>query len=355
MFRQIINKIHLYLGLVSGLIVIIVALTGCIYAFEEEIRSLSQKPEVKIEVSNEARISIQQVIEAVKVKDVKAKITQMMIPGKSDKSISVNTKDKKSYQVNPYTAKVTEGNSARKDWLAINLKLHRELLLGKVGKTIILWNAWFFVFILISGFILWLPKKLKHLKQVLKIKRNAGTKKFTFDLHTVAGFYALPFLIVIVATGIHISNHGKDNGPKLQSTMIANIDKNIVPDKALKQILTSEPTKNIRIFFPKDSVDVLKISLIYPSKGLRKESSFTFDQYSGKLLKSITYNEESLWDKLWKSDVEIHTGKIGGIFGKIIAFLISLTTVSLPITGFMIWRNKQRKSPKKVKKEFVNA
>lgn len=40
--KKIIGKLHLWLGLSSGIVVFIVAITGCIYAFQEEIQDLTQ-------------------------------------------------------------------------------------------------------------------------------------------------------------------------------------------------------------------------------------------------------------------------------------------------------------------------
>ncbi|MEJ4087351.1 PepSY-associated TM helix domain-containing protein [Galbibacter orientalis] len=37
-FRIINDEIHLWLGLISGIIVFIVSITGCFYAFEREIK-----------------------------------------------------------------------------------------------------------------------------------------------------------------------------------------------------------------------------------------------------------------------------------------------------------------------------
>ena len=39
-FKKLILKIHLWLGLSSGLIVVILGITGCLYAFEEELRPI---------------------------------------------------------------------------------------------------------------------------------------------------------------------------------------------------------------------------------------------------------------------------------------------------------------------------
>src|SRR5690606_23926315 len=40
--KKIIGKIHLWLGFTSGPLVFIIAITGCIYAFQEEIQNLTQ-------------------------------------------------------------------------------------------------------------------------------------------------------------------------------------------------------------------------------------------------------------------------------------------------------------------------
>src|SRR5688572_28982504 len=40
--RKLIGKMHLWLGLSSGLVVFIIAITGCLYAFQDEINNLTQ-------------------------------------------------------------------------------------------------------------------------------------------------------------------------------------------------------------------------------------------------------------------------------------------------------------------------
>ena len=42
-FKKAIRKIHLWLGLSSGLIVFIIAITGCLYAFQEEIQNTTEE------------------------------------------------------------------------------------------------------------------------------------------------------------------------------------------------------------------------------------------------------------------------------------------------------------------------
>ena len=49
-FKKLIGKIHLWLGLSSGLVVLFLGITGCILAFEVEIRNLTESfRNVKVE------------------------------------------------------------------------------------------------------------------------------------------------------------------------------------------------------------------------------------------------------------------------------------------------------------------
>jgi uncharacterized iron-regulated membrane protein len=54
-------------------------------------------------------------------------------------------------------------------------------------------------------------------------------------------------------------------------------------------------------------------------------------------------------DMVQRMNYDIHVGAIGGLAGKIIAFLSSLIVGSLPITGFIIWWGRRQKSSSKVR------
>lgn len=43
---------------------------------------------------------------------------------------------------------------------------------------------------------------------------------------------------------------------------------------------------------------------------------------------------------------DLHVGSIGGIWTKIIAFLVCIILASLPVTGFIIWWGKKKKGKK---------
>jgi uncharacterized iron-regulated membrane protein len=66
-------------------------------------------------------------------------------------------------------------------------------------------SALVFCFLLISGLVLWFPKKLKYLKQALTIKTSAKWARLNYDLHNTLGFYTCLVLFFIAVTGLYIT------------------------------------------------------------------------------------------------------------------------------------------------------
>src|SRR5690606_33090151 len=58
-----------------------------------------------------------------------------------------------------------------------------------------------FVVMLISGLVLWWPKK-KKAKQRFTIKWNARWRRKNYDLHNVMGFYVMWIALVLALTGL---------------------------------------------------------------------------------------------------------------------------------------------------------
>lgn len=347
-FRELVNKLHLIVGLASGVIVLIVALTGCVWAFEEEIRYLTQREQLFVMPRTDAeRVPVSQVVAAVNEAEPDVKVGQIRLFGDAERAVQVFTKDKQLLTVNPYTAQVLDKHDQESDWLLINLNLHRTLLLGDVGKKIVYWNAWLFGFMLLSGFVLWLPARLRQWRSSLGVKWTAKRAKRTYDLHSVLSFYAIPFLLLIVATGIDMASH--DDKKKKKPVVYAPLGNNAVLDRAIALVLKQDAFEVVRVNLPKDSLNPLRVSVSYPTSGLRKESSFSFDPANGQMQEAKRYNDMPFAVRFWKSDYELHTGRILGLFGKCIAFAVSLTAASLPVTGFLIWCNNRRKAKTKPK------
>lgn len=323
----------------------IVALTGCVWAFEEEIRYVTQHDQLFVTPQSTPRVSVSQVLQTVQKADPSVQVNQIRLFGDPEKAVQVFTKDKHLLTVNPYSGQLLANHNQENDWLLINLKLHRTLLLGDMGKKIIYWNAWIFAVMLLTGFVLWLPARLRQLRASLTVKWQAKRAKRTYDLHSVLGFYAIPFLLLIVATGIDMASHGEKK--KEKPIAYGKFTSALIADRAVASVLGQDAFETVRINLPKDSLNPLRVVITYPTSGLRKESTFTFDPATARRLDAKLHTQLSFTERFWKSDYELHTGRILGLFGKVVAFVVGLVAASLPVTGFLIWWDRRQKARKK--------
>jgi uncharacterized iron-regulated membrane protein len=380
--RKIINKIHLILGLTSGLVVFIVSLTGCLYVFEEEIRDFTQAKYLYVNPENKAKIPVNEAVAIAEKAFPQEKITQVRWKTAPESTVMVRTKSNKMISLHPYSGEVIGTRDMETDFLNVVEHIHTSLLLGDVGSEIIKWNVLIFFVLLITGIILWFPKNVKFLKQAFSVKWSARWKKINYDFHSVYGFYLSWILLFISLTGIWwMFDSVKDfvywatNSKQIYKEKVVSTPPHAEKIKSeVQQVRFSEDTNNevitknnltkselvqhcylhaaeqgkgfnqVFVTLPQDSLATIRVLFRYPYTSLvRNQSNFYYDRYSGQLLRADLYQNYSTGDKVRSSNYDLHTGRMFGMTGKILAFLASLFATSLPITGFLIWWNKRKR------------
>lgn len=359
--KLISGKLHLWLGLCSGLVVVIVSLTGCLFVFEEEIRNLTQK-EIRFikPIPGKEFISINTLHACIQKELPNETIKQIRIFSAPDKAWQVHLTEEKAAAINPYTGALIKIYS-RKDWLSIVEKIHTSLLLGNTGKWIIKINVALFLVLLITGIILWWPSNKARRKQSFKVKWNASGKRINYDFHNVFGFYSSLLLLLIVLTGLYMSfdwmkrlayfatgsNYLKITPSKINTPAGAEI---MLTSAAVYNTATQQypGAAETHINMPQKNGEAFKIKMHYPSPTYKKVNELLFNPYSGEIITAALYKNYNAGDIIKHSNRDLHTGAFWGLFGKILAFLASLIAASMPITGFAIWwvRTKKKKPVK---------
>lgn len=349
------RTVHLWLGLASGLVVVVVSLTGCLYVFEEEIRDVTQTEQRFVKPQpQQPRQSVNAMLAGLAISFPHEKPRQVRTYAATNRAYVVHFENDKAVSWNPYTGRFTT-QYARQDWLAVVEKLHTSLLLGEVGKWIIRVNILIFLALLITGLVLWWPKAKAQLRQAFSLKWNASGKRLNYDLHNVGGFYASWFLLVITLTGMWWSFDWTKRAVYFMTGSHYEKPKPVLSDttrqltrfpaaNAYQQATLAHPGFNeVHLTLPKNAKEAVRVRLIYPYNWFRKSNHLFFDQFSGRLLKTELFTDYSAGDKVKHTNYDLHTGRLFGLPGKILAFLVSLFAASLPITGFYIWWNKRRK------------
>ena len=227
--RGIVQKVHLVLGLASGVIVFGVALSGAIYVFEEEIRSLYQESYTRVpprdqgsrlpasELARRGEIALTGALGVVE--SLSTGLGLSLDPTHAATFWGHREKPNLYYQVylDPYTGVVLRVQN--QDWDPIELvrSFHQSLLLPyDIGHQIVGWSVVVFLAMLVTGLVLWWPRRSARqhpgaVRAKFTIRWQARFRRVNYDLHSVLGFYVLIVGLIIAVTGLVWSFTWVDN------------------------------------------------------------------------------------------------------------------------------------------------
>lgn len=377
--KKAVGKLHLWLGMISGLLVFIISITGALYAFQEELQDLTQ-PYRFVEERQ------QEMLPPSKLKT----IAQRNLPGKEIHAVAYFGKARAAQVIfyhyepsyydivfmNPYDGEVLNVKDMNTDFFRLVLMGHFYLWLPPaIGQPLVASATLVFVFMLISGIVLWWPKNKSAAKQRFSIKWNAKWRRKNYDLHNVLGFYACVFALVFAITGLvwgfqwfaqglYTAAGGKKS---LAYYDPVSSDSSFVEQAALPAIdriwlhmRQQYPlAKELEVHVPETDSSSIAANVNEEEGTHWKMTYHYFDQYSLKELPVDhiygNFKHADFADKLMRLNYDIHVGSIWGFPGKCLAFLASLVAASLPLTGIFIWWGRRKKSKQKCKQVPVTS
>ena len=379
--RKLFRKLHLWLSLPFGLIIMTTCLTGALLVFEKEITELVRHDSYTIPVRKTQILSLQSLLERVaRETPDSVQITSVTIPSDFRRAYTVGlSKPRRAgVLVDPYTGKIV-GQSGRLPFFTTVRELHRWLLDSMKpdsegifwGRVIVGTSTLLFVFILLTGLFLWWPKKLKGVGKRLKISLRQGRQRLFTDLHTVGGVYVFVLLLAMAMTGLtwsfewyrtgfykvfgaEMAEAGKgDKGPKKDKSKDVPREEGAEQAKLPASYIYWEEVVSYVIEVSEADYPEITIKdgeVEVPLAGLgnsRAADSFRFDKKTGQVTEYKAYREAKRDKKLRGWIYSVHTGTWGGLFTRICYVLAALFGASLPLTGYYIFY--QRKWGKKRK------
>ncbi len=381
--RKTILQLHKILGLTTGTVLFIVSITGCLWVFKEEIESFYDDYKY---VNPEKR----DFITASKVK----RIAEQIIPEKTihgviysqpNEAIEVvfyEAEPEVFYQsvfLNPYTGDFIKKVNNNSGFFAFVLKGHLRLWLpDAIGSRVVSYSILLFLIIVISGLFLWWPKNKKNWRQRLKLDWNSKTrwKRKNFDLHTVTGFYISSLGLILAFTGCVMAFNwfyfivyvaaGGDKAPQFiipesTSTYVYKSDNMPVYDQLIPLLYKQyKNAKSFELHYPENDTTSVLVE-VSNSRGLYYNMDYLFfDQHTLQEIETPSiygkYKDAKFADKVIRMNYDIHIGAIGGIVGKIIAFLTSLICATLPVSGILLWYGRSyKKKPMKPTRKTIDV
>lgn len=390
--RKFLNDIHLYAGLISGLIVIAVCLSGTIYVYNTEIRETADSERYFVETSGEKK-SLDELKSLVET-ELQGEVVSANVFQAEDRSVQFGVKTEgaerpTTYYVDPYSGEILADNSEKtgaETFMGYMFSLHRWLLLNEIKEPILesMTNmelgrfingvaTLLFLLGVITGIFIWFPQKVKNWKQGLKIKWSGNWKRINHDLHNTLAFYSLIFLFIMAATGPFWSYQWYKEGwqktwdtyqapqaagnqaggavgerggtPEKPSEVAAVEPLTISLDLAVAASNSSLPYEgNLRVSLPNKpdgDISVSKSRTGFFAKA--GADQLTLNPANMEVIEAKLFSNLPVRQQIGRSVKALHTGEIFGQFTKFIWFVACLIATSLPITGTLIWWNKRKK------------
>lgn len=361
--KKIFAKIHLWLSLPFGIIIAIVCLTGAILVFETELLELRYpsryfvKEEKALPLSptrliNKAR---RQLPDSIKINGIRIssdpkRAYQLVLPGK-----------KAACFINPYTGGITGIDNGQGFFMQM-MRLHRWLLDAykrdgsfSLGKAVVGYATLALAVILISGLVIWFPRNRKVLKNRLKIKTRAGSRRFFYDLHVSGGFYATLLLLVLTLTGLTWS-FGWYRTAFYTAFGVGTSQTQTHAPAPAAQKKTSGPADyaqwaNVLATLQNHYPDFNSITIQdgtatvstadYGNTG--GSDRYSFDPATGEITGAQLYKDLPKSGKIRGWIYAVHVGSWGGITTRILSCLVSLLGAVFALTGYYFWIKKRKR------------
>jgi uncharacterized iron-regulated membrane protein len=377
---------HFYAGIYVIPFLIMLSLTGLVILYKNQIEAAQYRD--KIFVTPGSQVTSPEVqLQAVRTAYPDATVSEY-IPAKAvnrSNQFSVVTTNEKELTVfvNPYSAEVLGEVDKATTWNNLANTIHGTFLLGDSGDRLIEIAAGLAIMLVITGLYLWWPRNKQGLYGTLIPRFSQGKRVAWRDLHSSVGFYIAIGLVFFLVSGmawtgvwgekyvqawnsypaekwnnvpLSDDTHESMNHASLEEVPW-NLEQTPLPNSGSMTGADGIPTGisvnldsvskyakdngfiGFRIALPKDATGVYTLSADTSSGDItdaRKDRTIHLDQYTGKKLADIGWQDYSLVAKGMAAGIALHQGDMGW-WNKILNTVFCLAVLFISLSGVVMW------------------
>jgi uncharacterized iron-regulated membrane protein len=378
-FRSAIFWMHLIAGAAAGVVVLIMSITGVALTYEKQMLEWADRGAWTAPSPADARHLPPETLLA-KVAEARpgAAPTGVTLRANSAAPATVTLEGNTSLLVDPYSGAIIGAPPAGlRAFFRTMTVWHRYLALEgasrATGKAVTGAANLAFLFIVVSGLYLWLPRVWTwiQVKNVLWFRGGLPGKARDFNWHNVIGFWSAVPLAVVVAGAVPISYPWASNlvyrlagdrppaaaAPAPPAAAPEPVSASGL-DAAWSRAQAQVPSwRTISVRLPaKSSPLTLTVDDGYGGQPQKRET-LTIDRGTGEIAKAETFADLSAGRQARSWLRFAHTGEFYGLAGQTIAGIVSAGGVVLVYTGlalacrrFLSWIRRRRSQAVEVPK-----
>jgi len=208
LLRKAVFQIHLWSGIGFGLYLLVVSVTGSIVVYSNELYRAATRAPIVVAPSG-PRLNDAELKAAVTHMYPEYAVVSIGAGQKPDQAVSVTlsgNRGRKDRLFNPYTGSDL-GDSVPISIHLVSrlLELHDDLLAGPTGRSVNGFGAVMLIVLALTGIVVWWPG-IKNWRRSLVLRRSVGWRRFTWDLHSVIGFWLFAFILLFGLSGVYLGN-----------------------------------------------------------------------------------------------------------------------------------------------------
>ena len=249
----------------------------------------------------------------------------------------------------PETGREQGRRAETEGFVNIAFKLHSSLMLQDIGKALLAWIALSYLFLLVTGLVLWWPRRWPP---VLRIEWRKGALRALFDLHRTGGALLGLVIAVSVASGAYMAWRplGDLVSALAGSTPLKppSLGKRAKDAADPRPMPLDEIVARARSRFPGAPVGYVQVPA-RPDRPIRVRlrladdphpnglTSVWLDPRSGEVLAVHRWNELDTGAKAVAYVYPLHIGELGGPAHEVLIFVCGITLFGLGASGLWLW------------------
>jgi len=371
MFRKTVFWLHLACGVSAGIVVLMMSVTGLVLTYERQVQVWEDRSYYSAAQPGQEMMSADELIAASRELQGFEPSTLLISSDPTAPAMLRQGRSQTQY-LNPYTGQAYPAHSDS---------------LSAFFATVRGWHRWFnmtgdnrssarvvtgaanlmFLFLVLSGIYLWLPKIFAWAtlrSRILFNRQNSNTQARDFNWHHVFGFWAAIPLLVIISTAT-VFNYSWANNlvyrlageePPIRSSVSDETANAVVADRIPYAELVdtaktySDDWRTLSLSIGDTTSTTTTITIDEGDGGQpQKRHALTLDVSSGDVITWAPFTSQTAGRQARRWVRFLHTGEALGITGQTIAGLASFAAILMVWTGlalairrFLRWLARQR-------------
>ncbi|MEN9308115.1 MAG: hypothetical protein RL173_2047 [Fibrobacterota bacterium] len=204
MLRKTLFWIHLGAGLLTALPLAAMALTGILLSFESQIVEVATRESRQVLSPQGTRLPLDTLVARV-AGERSGKVTAVVLHSDPLRTVEVRMSKEATLRVDPWTGEIKAHGAAIEAAFGWVERIHRWFGSREIGGKVTGVSVLLFLVLTCTGLVLWWPRRLAGLRNVVWPKPGLRAKARDWQWHNSVGFLALPLLVAIALTGTVMS------------------------------------------------------------------------------------------------------------------------------------------------------